>query len=168
MIKKKKPSPSTLRRNLLRKEQFIKKKSVISSDLKATSLSEAIFQCDHCASSFKTENGLKIHFGKSHKALKSSLSPEKVRENSKETSLTVSPLRDTRREEQEKEKEEEAPSLPEELVKLHDTTEEKMDLFPKKDDYPHPQKFCFEPCDLYFENKTEYAGHVLKHMKQGG
>ena len=167
MIKKKKPSPSTLRRNLLRKEQFLKKKSGISSDLEATSLSEAIFQCEHCASSFKTENGLKIHVGKSHKALKSSLSPEKVRENSEETSLTVSPLRDTRREEQETEKEEEAPSLPEEVVKLHDTTKEKIDLSPKKDDYPHPQKCCYEPCDLYFENKTEYAAHVLKHMKQG-
>jgi uncharacterized C2H2 Zn-finger protein len=162
-----KPGPSTPRRTLLRKEEFIKKKSEISSDLEATSLSEAIFECEHCASSFKTENGLKIHIGKSHKSLKSSLSPKKVHENSEETSLTVSPLRDTRREEQEAEKEEEAPSLPGELVKLHDTTKEKIDLSPKKDDYPHPQKCCYEPCDLYFENKTEYAGHVLKHMKQG-
>ena len=167
MTKKKKPSPSTLRRNLLRKELFLKQKSETSSDLEATSLAEAIFHCEHCASSFKTENGLKIHVGKSHKALKSSLSPEKVCENSEETSQTVSPLRDTRREEQETEKEEEAPSLPEELVKLHDTTKEKIDLSPKKDDYPHPQKCCYEPCDLYFENKTEYACHVLKHMKQG-
>ena len=43
----------------------------------------------------------------------------------------MSPLRDTRREEQETEKEEDAPSLPEELVKLHDTTKEKIDLSPK-------------------------------------
>ena len=111
---------------------------------------------------------MKIHVGKSHKTLKSSLSPEKVREISEETPLTVLSLRDTRREEQETEKEEEAPSLPEELVKFHDTTKEKNDLSPKKDDYPHPQKCCYEPCDLYFENKTEYAGHFLKHMKQGG
>ena len=102
--------------------------------MEATSLSEAIFQCEYCASSFKTENGLKIHVGKSHKAVKSSLSPEKVREISEETSLTVSPLRDTIREETETEKEEEAPSLPEELVKLHDTAKEKNDLSTKKDD----------------------------------
>ena len=108
---------------------------------------------------------MKIHFGKSCKALKSSLSPEKVRENSEETSLTVSPLRDTRREEQETDKEEEAPSLPEKLVKLHDTTKEKNDLSPKKDDYPHPQKCCYEPCDLYFESKTEFEQHILKQYE---
>ena len=116
MTKKKKLSPSTLRRNLLRKEQFLKQKSETSRELEATSLTEANFHCEHCASSFQTENGLKIHVGKSHKALKSSLPPEMVRENSQETSLTVSPLRNTRREEKETEGEEEAPPLLEEDI----------------------------------------------------
>ena len=55
---------------------------------------------------------MKIHVGKSHKALKSSLSPEKVRDNPFEPSLTVSPVRDTKREEKEAEEEEEARPLP--------------------------------------------------------
>ena len=112
MNKRKKPSPSTMRRNFQRKKEFLKQKRETSSDKDATSLEEATFQCEHCESSFKTENGLKIHVGKSHKALKSSLSPEKVRDNPFEPSLTVSPVRDTKREEKEAEEEEEARPLP--------------------------------------------------------
>ena len=88
MTKKKKPSPSTLRRNLRRKKEFLKQKSETSNDLEATSVAEANFHCEHCASSFKTENGLKIHVGKSHKALKSSL-PEKEKLYNSWTSYEV-------------------------------------------------------------------------------
>ena len=123
MAKKKKPSPSTLRRNLQRKEQFLKQKSETSSDKEATSLAEATFQCEHCESSFKTENGLKIHVGKAHKALKSSLSPEKLCVNPQEPPLNVSPVRNTKREETEA-GEEEAPPLPEaQIVQRHFSVE---------------------------------------------
>ena len=114
--KKKKPSPSTLRRNLQRKEMFLKQKCEDSKDKEATSLEEITFQCEHCANTFKTENGLKIHVGKSHKDLTSSLSPEKIRDNPKEPSLTVSPLRETGREEIETEEEEESHPLPKEEI----------------------------------------------------
>ena len=49
---------------------------------------------------------------------KKATSPENVREDSKETSLSVSPVRDTNREEKviEEEEEEEAPTFPEEVI----------------------------------------------------
>ena len=47
-----------------------------------------------CDVTFKTENGLKIHIGKSHKE---ALSPEKMRKPSSQSSLTVSPIRDQSR-----------------------------------------------------------------------
>ena len=87
-----------------------------TQDKDATSLEEITFQCEHCANTFKTENGLKIHVGKSHKDLTSSLSPEKIRDDPKETSLTVSPLRETGREEIETEEEEESHPLPKEEI----------------------------------------------------
>ena len=116
--KKKKPCPSTLRRNLQRKEMFFKPKCEDFKDKEATSLEEITHQCEHCANTFKTENGLKIHVGKSHKDLTSSLSPEEICDDAKEPSLTVSPLRETGREELETEEEEESHPLPkEEIVK---------------------------------------------------
>ena len=102
----------------------MKKKSETSCDMETTSQEEATFQCEHCANSFKTENGLKIHIGKSHKALKANVSPEKVRDNTLETSLTVSPARDTRREEKETEDVEKAqPLLEEQIVQRHFSVE---------------------------------------------
>ena len=77
--------------------------------MESTSLPEPTFQFEHCENSFKTENGLKIHVGKSHKDLKSNLTPEKVRDTTKEPSLTVSPVRDTGREEKQTEEGEETP-----------------------------------------------------------
>ena len=55
------------------------------------------FKCDQCGKSCKSENGLKIHVGKAHK--KEDASPqEKMRGNSQEVELTVSPVKDTRAE----------------------------------------------------------------------
>ena len=70
--------------------------------MEVTSPPGETFKCEHCDNYFKSENGLKIHVGKSHKTLKEVFSPEKVREDSKETSLSVSPVRDTNREEKAK------------------------------------------------------------------
>ena len=52
------------------------------------------FQCDQCDLDFKTENGLKIHKGKSHKEVSS---PEKKRRSSSKSSLILSPIRDQSR-----------------------------------------------------------------------
>ena len=80
---RKRKSPSTLRRNAKRREDFLKKKST-SESASATSLESNQkptmqrqgFQCDACDFQSKSENGLKIHKGKSHKEVRS---PEKLR-----------------------------------------------------------------------------------------
>ena len=84
--------------------------------METTSLAEANFQIEHCENTFKTENGLKIHVGKSHKDLKTSPTPEKVCDNSQEPSLTVSPVRETRREKLKAEEVEVTPPLVEEEI----------------------------------------------------
>ena len=71
---KKKPSPSVKRRNVRRKEEFIKRKSEalkkIENNLEVETSSQVeTFQCDQCDHLFKTENRLKIHIGKTHKDL---------------------------------------------------------------------------------------------------
>ena len=92
---KKRNSPSTIRRNAKRREEFFKKKS-LSEAATATGM-ETIqkhcnaFQCDQCDSTFKTENGLWIHKGKSHKEASS---PEQMRKSLPQPSLVVSPIRD--------------------------------------------------------------------------
>ena len=92
---KKRVSPSTLRRNAKRREEFLKKKLKPSTEQekivndKDSTIQSATFKCGQCDNVFKTESGLKIHVGKSHK-----LPPtEKVRDVSKATSLAVSPLK---------------------------------------------------------------------------
>ena len=52
------------------------------------------FHCDLCDSTFKSENGLKIHRGKTHKEHPS---PEKVREPPPQPPLSVSPPRSQER-----------------------------------------------------------------------
>ena len=97
---KKRSSPSTRRRNAKRREEFLKKKS--SSATAAIGMASnqkqvSAFQCDHCDSSFKTKNGLKIHKGKSHKE---AATPEALRrQQPKEASLLASPMLDVSREE---------------------------------------------------------------------
>ena len=67
----KRKSPSTLKRNAKRREEFLVKKSTSASSvltgLESNQKQCETFQCDQCNSSFKTVNGLKIHKGKSHK-----------------------------------------------------------------------------------------------------
>ena len=74
--KKKKPTPSTVRQNARRREEFLRKKLAssakeshqgISEEEAETADLENIFKCDQCRNTFKAENGLKIHVGKSHK-----------------------------------------------------------------------------------------------------
>ena len=78
-------TPSSLKRDARRRDEFLKKKLEVStgdaslpsenvSEEEAVGkqavendLGEKAFKCDQCDSIFKSENGLKIHVGKSHK-----------------------------------------------------------------------------------------------------
>ena len=93
---KKKASPSTLRRNTKRREEFLLKKSKPQSDAEerepdVESNQADTFPCDQCENTFRKEKGLKIHKGKAHKML---ASPEKTRAPSSGSSLAVSPLKE--------------------------------------------------------------------------
>ena len=97
---RKKKSPSSLRRNAKRREDFLKKKPT-SESASATGLESnqlmlqrQEFQCDECDFKSKSENGLKIHKGKSHKEVPT---PEKLRKPSTQPSLLVSPTRNEKR-----------------------------------------------------------------------
>ena len=62
---------------------------------------EKVFKCDQCENNFKSENGLKIHVGKTHKKADSTLAtPERPRQQQRSSeSLSTSPLLNTCREE---------------------------------------------------------------------
>ena len=105
---KKKSSPSTLRRNARRKAAFLQRKqnpttafSEVDVDHPAAELPQQgevnTFNCDICGKAFKSDNGLKIHKGKSHQT--SDLPQlEKTRGPGIELSLNVSTVKDIREE----------------------------------------------------------------------
>ena len=88
------PHQRTLRRDARRREELLRKK------LNAPTV-EKVFKCDQCDNTFKSENGLKIHVGKSHKNLNSTpATPDCLRQQpGSSVSLSASPLLDTSREE---------------------------------------------------------------------
>ena len=89
---KKKKSPSTLKRNAKRREDFLAKKSTVVTGLETNQNQREAFPCEQCDSRFKTANGLKIHKSKAHK--------EVLRKHTEgSVSLSASPLLDTTREE---------------------------------------------------------------------
>ena len=101
---KKKSSPSTLRRNARRRKEFLEKKqNPAAVFLSEEAVGEKAFQCDQCDSNFKSENGLKIHIGKSHKKVNPApATPDPPRQQPKSSVfLSDSPLLDTSREEEE-------------------------------------------------------------------
>ena len=105
--RKKRASPSTVKRNARRRSEFLARKRMEVAASKETQADveytqqmpqRAPFPCDQCDSGFKTGNGLKIHVGKSHKV--ASKSPEKIREQSSTSdfnTLVASPIRDISR-----------------------------------------------------------------------
>jgi len=110
---RKKLSPSQIRRNHRRKEEFLKRKSdppkenntpvklIVESAVEETEIVETTAtkesKCDQCGKLCKSENGLKTHIRKSHKN-EDPPPQEKLRHNSQEIELMVSPIRDTRAE----------------------------------------------------------------------
>ena len=90
--KAKKKSPSTLRRDARRRNEFVRKKLEASTG-------EKTFKCNQCGNNFKSENGLKIHVGKAHRKVNLA-TPDHLRQQPKRSvSLSASPLLDTSREE---------------------------------------------------------------------
>ena len=110
-LTKKRKSPSTRRRNARRRAEFLAKKrgppESESSTEKSTPEKVARpvkakeFKCDQCEKDFKTENGLKIHVGKTHNKVDSDhATPEVARHQLRSSvSLSASPLLNTSREE---------------------------------------------------------------------
>ena len=95
---KKKKSPSQLRREKKRKEERQNKKEDTVKVYETLDESPT-FKCDHCKAEFKSEKGLNIHVGKSHKT-NSSATPEKERGSSpqKELLLNLTPAKEVREE----------------------------------------------------------------------
>ena len=110
-LTKKRKSPSTRRRNARRRAEFLAKKrgppESESSAGKTTPEKVARpekgrdFKCDQCDKDFKSENGLKIHVGKTHNKVDSDLATPEVARNQlrSSVSLSASPLLNTSREE---------------------------------------------------------------------
>ena len=108
---KKKKTPSTMRRNARRRTEFLKKKLEDSGEPKGPTCGSAqgprkedaggLFKCDQCEKDFKSENGLKIHVGKTHnKADSIPSTPDQLRQQlGGLVSLSASPLLDASREE---------------------------------------------------------------------
>ena len=100
---KKKLSPSQVRRNARRRQEFLKRKA--ETDGKEQVVEAKTLKCDQCDKQFKSESGLKIHMGKSHKNVNTT--PERMRQQpASPTTKPTSPLSDARREEVGEEKEE--------------------------------------------------------------
>ena len=116
--KKKKKTPSTLRRDAKRRAEFLKKKLEVStgdtstqsehvSEEEATQkqvervVDEKVFKCAQCENTFKSENGLKIHVGKSHKKVNQvQATPDQLRQRPEGSmNISTSPLLDASREE---------------------------------------------------------------------
>ena len=94
---KKKPSPSSVRRNARRKKAFLEKKQSPPSEegvdpqAELPQQREDVFNCDICENTFSSDNGLRIHKGKTHKRQELP-QPEIVRTADTVISKHVSPL----------------------------------------------------------------------------
>ena len=87
---KKKPSPSTLRRNAKRRDEFLARKQQKPSPRISSDQATAEIKCDQCKYVAASEKGLRQHIQMKHKDSQ----PEKMREPSFQPPLSVSPLKD--------------------------------------------------------------------------
>ena len=91
---KKKKDPYTLRRDVRRRANFLKKKMEVSNGDDSSQnenvsevgtikevVEKEVFKCEQCENIFKSENGLKIYVGKAHKKVNSIPStPDRLRQ----------------------------------------------------------------------------------------
>ena len=106
-LSKKRKSPSTRRRNARRRAEFLAKKrgppesecsaEKSTPEKSARPVKAKEFKCDQCDKDFKSENGLKIHVGKTHNRVDSDLATPEVARNQLRSSesLSASPLLNT-------------------------------------------------------------------------
>ena len=96
--KKKKLSPSQLKRNQRRREEYLQKKLDLPEETSKEQTHEKEFEpevspkCNVCDKTFGTDRGLKQHIGKAHKT-------ENLRSHFEATSLKSSPVKEVPREE---------------------------------------------------------------------
>ena len=83
---------------ILWRKEFLKKKYETSKDMQTTCLADATFWWIYCENKFKTEKLIRIHIGKAHKTFKEIILLDKFCNKPLDTSLTVSPIKDTIRE----------------------------------------------------------------------
>ena len=97
----KKKSPSTLRRNARRRKEFLEKKQNPVTDIPSEVAEAKGFKCEQCENIYKSENGLKIHVGKTHKNVNTSPPPpDRLRQHSASpATMPTFPLLDASREE---------------------------------------------------------------------
>ena len=112
LVKKKKKSPSQMRREAKRKHERLEKatsevtakvsdESSMSKHEEVSDIEEAKhFKCTDCELFFKTEKGLNIYIGKSHKKETLSTSEKERRTSSRNMSLALSPIFGSREEQE--------------------------------------------------------------------
>ena len=152
-LAKKQKSPSALRRNARRRKEFLASKEAKNTSEESTTKGDQEFiledfECNQCKRRFKTEPGLNIHIGKAHKT-EDVL--ETMREGENDKSLDLSFYN------------ERGNSFSNSTITEEENREEKPE---NTDEYPHPQKCCFEQCDLVLHRKSEYAKHIMHHWKE--
>ena len=136
---KKKASPSTLRRNMRRREEFFNKKKSKPSEAENSDSDKEVsqsttFPCDQCENVSKNKKGLKIHKVKAHKAV------EKMRRSSTHPSLMVSPIRESAR-----------------VIPCHNCGE---DMSPSHLCQEEPSEiFKCDPCEEVFNFEVELENH---------
>ena len=107
VVKKKKPSPSTLRRNAKRRELYLAKKRQKSVPPTSSAPTAVEPKCDQCEYVAASEKGLRQHIRMKHKEPQPA---ERIRSPFSQPPLVVSPLKEQRRVEVSSTREENPPN----------------------------------------------------------
>ena len=107
VVKKKKPSPSTLRRNAKRRELYLAKKRQKSVPPTSSAPTAVEPKCDQCEYVAASEKGLRQHIRMKHKEPRPA---ERIRSPFSQPPLVVSPIKEQRRVEVSSTREENPPN----------------------------------------------------------
>ena len=173
---KKRKSPSTLRRNARRKEDFLKKKqnpAPVTPEPGAEPdvglpRGEDSFKCDICGNFFKSDNGLRIHMGKRHKHQEPP-QLESMRGSSFVNTMLVSPLKDVVGEE---ELETVCGAITATMPSLDDMEDREDEIRFQEEirfhqENPNTCEFCGKKCDVNVDMMEKCVGtggtHSIPH-----
>ena len=156
-VTKKRSSPSTLRRNARRKEEFLKKKqdpASVGNSSEETVGDSQLPTCKHCEYKATSEKGLRQHIRMKHRDIQlksgmpTSIPPESLRESlSLRDSLTLSPIATRNRDEK-----------PFKCDAPVDGCEEAFnceDDLKNHIDYDHSSTICYNCKEEFWEQKFE-------------